>query len=67
MSEEELKHAYASVMTGKSGAYVKCLFDIEGIRYTTYQNELRLAEDISLFAQKSHTPGCTGMILRTEQ
>ena len=67
VSEDELKHAYFSVVTGKGGAYVKELFYIEGIRYVPYQSELRLAEDILLFAQKSHTPGCTGMVLDTEE
>lgn len=66
VAEEELKSAYFSVMTGKGGAYVKELFDIEGIRYSTYQEELCLAEDVLLFAQKSHTAGCTGMVLNTE-
>lgn len=67
VSEEELKHAYFSVMTGKSGAYVKELFDIKEIQYTVYQNKLYLAKDILLFAQESHTPGCTGMVLDTKE
>ncbi len=44
-------------MTGQGGAYVKELFDIDGIRYVPYQEELRLAEDVLLFVQKSHTAG----------
>ncbi len=62
VSEDELKDAYFRVMTGQGGAYVKGLFDIEGIRYVPYHEELRLADDILLFAQKSHTAGCTGMV-----
>lgn len=65
VSEDELKDAYFRVMTGQGGAYVKELFDVEGIRYVPYQGELRLADDILLFAQKSHTAGCTGMVLNT--
>ena len=67
VSEDELKDVYFRVMTGQGGAYVKELFDIEGIRYVPYHEELRLADDILLFAQKSHTAGCTGMVLDTEQ
>lgn len=67
VAEDELKDAYFRVMTGRGGAYVKDLFDVEGIRYVPYQGEFRLADDILLFAQKSHTAGCTGMILHTEQ
>ncbi|MFG6395489.1 MAG: N-acyl homoserine lactonase family protein [Lachnospiraceae bacterium] len=67
VAEDELKDAYFNVMTGKKGAYVKELFDIEGINYIPYQNKLHLAEDIQLFAQKSHTAGCTGIILKTHQ
>lgn len=67
VSENELKDAYFRVMTGQGGAYVKELFDIDGIRYVPYQEELRLAEDVLLFAQKSHTAGCTGMVLDTNQ
>ncbi len=66
VSEDELKSAYFHVMTGRDGAYVKELFDVDGIRYVTYQDELRLADDIMLFAQKSHTAGCTGMVLHTQ-
>ncbi len=57
VSEHELKDAYFRVMTGQGGAYVKELFDIDGIRYVPYQEELRLAEDVLLFVQKSHTAG----------
>lgn len=67
VSEDELKSAYFSVMTGNGGAYVKNLFDIEGIKYIPYQDKLCLAEDVLLFSQKSHTAGCTGMLLDTEQ
>ncbi len=67
VSEEELKDAFFRVMTGNGGAYVKELFDIDGIQYVPYQKELRLADDILLFSQQSHTAGCTGMVLDTEQ
>ncbi len=66
VAEDELKGACFSVMTGDGGAYVKSLFDLDGIRFTTYQKELRLAEDLLLFAQRSHTMGCTGMVLNTK-
>ncbi|MCI9599368.1 MAG: N-acyl homoserine lactonase family protein [Lachnospiraceae bacterium] len=64
VSESELKHAYHHVITGKKSAYIKPLFDVEGIRYQTWKDELELADDISLFAQNSHTPGCAGMLLK---
>lgn len=67
VSEDELKSAYFHVVTGNSGAYIKSLFDVEGVKYVPYQEELRLADDIQLFSQKSHTAGCTGMVLKTEQ
>lgn len=64
VAEPELKNAYYKVTTGNSGAYVKEMFDIDGICYKPYRNELRLANDITVFSQESHTPGCTGLILR---
>ena len=65
VAEEELKNAFFSVMTGDDGAYVKELFDLEGIRYETYRDKLELSDDLVLFAQKCHTPACTGLIIRT--
>lgn len=66
VAEEELKNAYYSVMTGQSGAYVKALFDLEGVRYYPIHDTLRLADDLTLFLQQSHTPGVIGMIFRTK-
>lgn len=66
VSEAELKNAYYQVMTGHPGAYVKSLFDLKDIRFTTINEATSLAEDIKLFIQQSHTPGLIGMILKTE-
>lgn len=66
VSEAELKNAYYQVMTGHPGAYVKSLFDLEDIRFTTISESTSLAEDVKLFIQQSHTPGLIGMILKTE-
>ena len=67
VSEAELKNAFCQVMTGKPGAYVKGLFDLEEIRFKTIDKDTELAGDgIRLFIQNSHTPGVTGMILETK-
>lgn len=65
VSEPELKNAYWQVMTGNAGAYCKQLFDVEGVRYRTFNSRLELADDVMLFVQGAHTPGVTGLVLRT--
>lgn len=65
VAEEELKNAWFSVMTGNSGAYVKRLFDVEGMVCQTYRDQLTLGDGLTLFAQKCHTPACTGLVIRT--
>lgn len=65
VSEEELKGAFHHVMTGRGGAYVKRLFDFEGVRYRTFSGSLDLAEDVRLFVQRAHTAGLTGLVLKT--
>ncbi len=66
VAEEELKNAYYQVMTGHGGAYVKSLFDIDGIIYHTITEDMDLADDVRLIIQKSHTPAVTGMVLKTK-
>lgn len=66
VAESELKNAYFQVMTGQAGAYMKGLFDLDDIVFRTINEDTDLADDIRLFIQNSHTPGVTGMILRTE-
>lgn len=66
VSEAELKNAYYQVMTGHPGAYVKSLFDLDDIQFTTINEHTILAEDVKLFIQQSHTPGLIGIILNTE-
>lgn len=66
VSEVELKNAYYQAMTGQSGAYVKKLFDLDDIVFQTIKEETNLSDDIKLFVQNSHTPGVTGMVLRTK-
>ena len=66
VSEADLKQAYFSVMTGHGGAYIRSLFDVEGVRFETISETTELAPDLTLFIQESHTPGVIGMILKTE-
>lgn len=66
VSEADLKNAYFSVMTGHGGAYIRSLFDVEGVCFEPISGTTELAEDLTLFVQASHTPGVIGMILKTE-
>lgn len=65
VAEAELKNAFYQAMTGQVGAYVKSLFDLEGIRFQTINGETDLADDLRLFVQNAHTPGVMGMALKT--
>lgn len=66
VSEADLKNAYFSVMTGNGGAYIRALFDVEGIQFKTINETTKLAEDLELFIQEAHTPGVIGLILKTK-
>ena len=66
VAQEDLKNAYFSVMTGNGGAYIRSLFDVEGVCFQTINETTKLAEDLTLFVQESHTPGVIGMILKTK-
>ena len=66
VSEADLKEAYFSVMTGNPGAYTRALFDVEGIQFKPIHETTKLADDLTLFIQKSHTPGVIGLILHTK-
>lgn len=66
VSEADLKNAYHSVMTGSGGAYIRELFDVEGIRFETINETTKLADDVTLFIQNSHTPGVIGLLLNTQ-
>lgn len=66
VSDKELKNAYFQVMTEHPGAYQKNLFDLEDILFNPIQDNMKLAEDIEIFVQNSHTPGVIGMILKTK-
>lgn len=66
VSEAELKNAYYQVMMGEPGAYVKSMFDLDGIVFKPFSKDMDLADDVSLFIQQSHTPGVTGLILKTK-
>ena len=65
VAEEELKNAWFHVTTGTGGAYVRSLFDVEGITFQTYRDRLDLGDGLELFTQKCHTPACTGLMIRT--
>ncbi len=66
VSEADLKNAWFSVTTGHGGAYIRSLFDVEGIQFWTINRTTELTDDFTLFIQESHTPGVIGMILKTE-
>ena len=66
VSEADLKQAWWAVTTGNNGAYIRSLFDVEGIRFETIHDTTWLADDLGLFIQASHTPGVIGLILKTE-
>lgn len=66
VSEIELKNAYFQTMTGRGGAYVKTLFDVDGIVYKPIAEDTKLGDDIELFIQNSHTPGVIGLLLKTK-
>lgn len=67
VSEADLLNACRSVFTGEEhGAYVKSLFDVEGVVYRPIQGTVELAPDLTLFVQQSHTPGVIGMIVKTK-
>lgn len=66
VAEDDLLAACKSVYTGESGAYVKSLFDVEGAVYKPMNGTVRLADNLTLFVQKSHTPGVIGMLLKTK-
>ncbi|MCF0122526.1 MAG: N-acyl homoserine lactonase family protein [Ruminiclostridium sp.] len=67
VSEGDLKEAWFSVTTGNGGAYIRELFDVEGICFDPICEDTWLADDLGLFIQKSHTPGVIGLILKTEK
>lgn len=62
VSKAEMDNALSAPVEGS--AYVKELFDIEGIEFHTISKNTRLTEDINLFVQQSHTPGVIGLILQ---
>lgn len=66
VSEGDLKQAYFDVMTGVEIAYCRPLFDVPGIQFTPINDTFQLAEDITLFVQKCHTPGVIGLMIKTE-
>lgn len=66
VSEPDLKNAYFSVMTGNGGAYIRSLFDVEGVQFQTISGNTKLADDLELFVQNAHTPGVVGMVMKTE-
>lgn len=66
VAEADLLNACKSVFTGeKHGAYIKSLFDVEGVIYKPIEGTVELAPDLTLFVQQSHTPGVIGMIVKT--
>lgn len=66
VAEADLKHACWSVLTGHGGAYIRSLFEVEGVQFQTINGNTKLADDVELFVQAAHTPGVIGMILKTE-
>ena len=66
ISEGDLKQAFFHVMTGIDNAYCRPLFDVQGINFHTINDTYQLADDLTLFVQKCHTPGVIGMKIKTE-
>lgn len=68
--EDELKDAFFQVLTNDfegSGAYIKSLFDIDGIQFHTINDTFELASDITLFIQRAHTVGLIGLVLQLNE
>ena len=66
VAERELWNACRSVFTGeKDSAYVKSLFDVEGVVYHPIRDTVTLAPDLTLFLQQAHTPGVIGLTITT--
>lgn len=65
VADADLREAFARTMSGDGGAYMKPLFDFEGVQYHPVEQGIKLADDLELFVQKSHTPGCMGMVIKT--
>ena len=52
VSEADLKEAYFSVMTGNPGAYIRALFDVEGIHFKPIHETTKLADDLTVFFER---------------
>lgn len=66
VAENELQNACLSVFTAEPhSAYIKSLFDVEGVVYKTIRETTTLAPNLTLFIQQAHTPGVTGLIIGT--
>ena len=52
VSEADLKEAYFSVMTGNPGAYIRALFDVEGIQFKPIHETTKLADDLTVFFER---------------
>ena len=67
IAEGDLRNAYYDALTrGGISPYCKESFDLEGIQFHPISGETALAEDLILFPQECHTPGVTGLILKTQ-
>ena len=66
VAESELQNACLSVFSGEPhSAYIKNLFDVDGVVYKPIRETTELAPDLTLFLQQSHTPGVIGLIINT--
>ena len=66
VAESELQKACFSVFTAEShSAYVKSLFDVDGVVFHPIRETTTLAPGLTLFIQQAHTPGVIGLILKT--
>lgn len=67
VAERELWNACRSVFTDEEGgAYVKSLFDVDGVIYRPIRDTTDLAPDLTLFIQEAHTPGVIGLAIKTQ-
>ncbi len=67
ISEADLQNAYSCTVSGQGGAYIKELFDIEGVCFHPVKEDMNLAPDLRLILRDSHTPGVLCLLMETKQ
>lgn len=66
VSKADLENACCEIFGGnRTSAYIKSLFDMDGVSFRLLDEDVELGRGIRLFIQKAHTPGVIGMVLDT--